>query len=79
MLLNYMTAPNVLVWSAALASSAVPHMFDNVELMRKNAKGEIKPWFSNIQNHRFVDGSIASDLPMKRLGELFNVNSFIVS
>ena len=27
----------------------------------------------------FVDGSVASDLPMQRIAELFNVNTFIVS
>ena len=27
----------------------------------------------------FVDGSVANDLPMQRLTELFNVNTFIVS
>ena len=28
---------------------------------------------------QFVDGSVAQDLPMQRLTELFNVNTFIVS
>ena len=28
---------------------------------------------------QFVDGSVGSDLPMQRLTELFNVNTFIVS
>ena len=27
----------------------------------------------------FIDGSVASDLPMQRIAELFNVNTFIVS
>lgn len=27
----------------------------------------------------FIDGSVAGDLPMQRLTELFNVNTFIVS
>lgn len=77
--MNYLTAPNVVVWSAALASSAVPGVFDSVEIMRKNERGEIKPWFTSTSNQRFADGSMAGDLPMKRLGELFNVNTFIVS
>lgn len=32
-LLNYLTAPNVLVWSAVLASCAIPLVFEGVELM----------------------------------------------
>jgi len=32
-LLNYLTTPNVLVWSAVLASCAIPGMFEKVELM----------------------------------------------
>ena len=34
---------------------------------------------TNYLGSKFIDGSIASDLPMKRISELFNVNSFIVS
>jgi TAG lipase/lysophosphatidylethanolamine acyltransferase len=40
-LLNYLTAPNVVVWSAACASSAIPHVFDAVELFIKTETGEI--------------------------------------
>lgn len=32
-LLNYVTAPNVLIWSAASCSSALPLVFDSVELL----------------------------------------------
>ena len=32
-LLNYLTAPNVVVWSAVLASCAIPLVFEGVELM----------------------------------------------
>mmetsp|Transcript_13789 Transcript_13789/g.9938 ORF Transcript_13789/g.9938 Transcript_13789/m.9938 type:complete len:109 (+) Transcript_13789:702-1028(+) len=35
-LLNFITSPNVLIWSAAAASSAVPNIFHPVELMIKN-------------------------------------------
>lgn len=33
-LLNYLTAPHVLIWSAALASSAVPGVFEPVTTQR---------------------------------------------
>ena len=32
-LLNYLTTPNVLIWSAVLASCAIPGMYAKVELM----------------------------------------------
>jgi TAG lipase / steryl ester hydrolase / phospholipase A2 / LPA acyltransferase len=30
-------------------------------------------------NFKFIDGSVACDLPMNRMAELFNINTFIVS
>lgn len=44
-LLNYLTAPNVLVWSAALASCAIPGVYAPVELMKKDEKtGKLSPY-----------------------------------
>jgi hypothetical protein len=44
-LLNYLTAPNVLVWSAALASCAIPGVYAPVELMKKDEEtGLISPY-----------------------------------
>ena len=39
--LNYMTAPNVLVWSAVACSSAFPYLFKPQELLSKNEQGVI--------------------------------------
>ncbi|CDW73342.1 patatin-like phospholipase family [Stylonychia lemnae] len=78
-LLNYLTAPNVLVWSAVCASTAIPRFYDPVELMIKTESGQIRPYHPNLQRTRYVDGSISTDLPMQRVSELFNVNTFIVS
>eukprot|EP00128_Syssomonas_multiformis_P015661 Colp12_sorted_trinity150504_noHs@6450 len=75
-LLNYLTAPNVIIWSAACASCALLGLYAPVELMAKDSKGRIVPW--NPSGHKWSDGSIESDLPMARLSELFNVNHFIV-
>lgn len=76
-LLNYLTAPNVLIWSAAAASCALTLLFKPVELMAKNKDGHIVPYmYSGLL---WADGSMATDLPMMRLSELFNVNHFIVS
>lgn len=76
-LLNYLTAPHVLIWSAVLASCAIPYVYDPVELMCKDPHGVIVPY--HAAGLKFIDGSIKADLPMTRLSELFNVNAFIVS
>jgi predicted acylesterase/phospholipase RssA len=38
-LLNYLTYPNVLIWSAAVASCAIPGVFNPVELFAKDPSG----------------------------------------
>lgn len=77
LLLNFLTAPNVLLWSAAAASCAIPLVYQSVQLLAKDENGQIVPWFS--AGVSFVDGSVKSDLPMERLRELFNINHFVVS
>ena len=77
-LLNYVTAPNVLIWSAVAASCSVPLIFTAASLCAKDPRtGEAIPW--NPSPQRWIDGSVDNDLPMTRLSELFNVNHFIVS
>jgi TAG lipase/steryl ester hydrolase/phospholipase A2/LPA acyltransferase len=75
-LLNYLTAPNVMIWSAVCASCAIPYVFPAHEILCKNHLGEIVPY---IPERSFIDGSLAADLPTQNLSELFNVNCFIVS
>ncbi|CAG8681767.1 9162_t:CDS:10, partial [Acaulospora morrowiae] len=75
-LLNYLTAPDVLIWSAVAASCSVPFVYSSSPLMAKNKAGEIVQWTPS--GHRWIDGSVQYDLPMKKLSELFNVNHFIV-
>ncbi|KAN0092005.1 patatin domain containing protein [Hyaloscypha variabilis] len=77
-LLNYVTAPNVMIWSAVAASCSVPFVFSSAQLLVKNpATGENSPW--NPTPQHWIDGSVDNDLPMTRLAEMFNVNHFIVS
>ncbi|KUJ19018.1 patatin-domain-containing protein [Mollisia scopiformis] len=77
-LLNYITAPNVMIWSAVAASCSVPLLFSAAPLLVKNPiTGENTPW--NPTPQRWIDGSVDNDLPMTRLAEMFNVNHFIVS
>jgi len=76
-LLNYLTSPNVLIWSAACASCAFPILFGAVELVAKNDHGDPVPY--HLTDVKWKDGSLEADLPITRLSELFNVNHFIVS
>lgn len=77
-LLNYVTAPNVMIWSAVAASCSVPLVFSAAPLLVKNPlTGEQSTWNPNPQ--MWIDGSVDNDLPMTRLAEMFNVNHFIVS
>lgn len=75
-LLSGYTSPYLLVWSAALASAAVPGIFPPVTLMKKDIHGHSLPYMPRL---KFVDGSVVSDLPIERLMHLYDVNYTIVS
>lgn len=75
-LLNYLTAPHVLLRRAVLASCAVPGVFPPVMLEARNYEGEVVPY---MPGKRWIDGTLSSDLPMLRLARLHNVNHYIVS
>ncbi len=75
-LLNAITSPNVYVRAAVKASCAVPGVFPPVTLMAKNVHGESQPY---LPTRKWVDGSIADDLPAKRLSRLYSTNHYIVS
>ncbi|KAF2741899.1 putative esterase of the alpha-beta hydrolase superfamily, partial [Sporormia fimetaria CBS 119925] len=78
-LLNYVTAPNVMIWSAVCASCSVPLVFSAASLLAKDPRtGREVPW-NQTPNATWIDGSVDNDLPMTRLAEMFNVNHFIVS
>jgi len=76
-LLNYLTAPHVMVWSAAVASSSLPGVFEANRLVVKEADGWER--YESGGGQHFSDGSMEQDLPMQQLSEMFNVNHFIVS
>ena len=75
-IMNELTSPYLLMWSAALASCAVPVLFPPVRLTAKAANGENIPYMSSL---RWVDGSVRSDFPRTRMARLFNVNYTIAS
>ncbi|KAJ3279398.1 hypothetical protein HDU76_009521, partial [Blyttiomyces sp. JEL0837] len=76
-LLNYLTAPNVLIWSAACASAAVIGLYESVDLLAKDKSGNIVHWSPSTV--KWADSSYDSESPESRLAELFDVNHFIVS
>jgi len=55
-LLNYLTAPNVLVYSAVAASCSLPFFFTSSEILCKTESGQIAQW--NPTGSRFIDGSV---------------------
>ncbi|KAF2756413.1 patatin-domain-containing protein [Pseudovirgaria hyperparasitica] len=75
-LANYMTAPDCVVWSAVLASAAVPGILNPVVLMKKTKSGKLEPYSFG---HKWKDGSLRTDIPLKSLNLHFNVRFSIVS
>lgn len=55
-LLNYLTAPDVLVWSAVAASCSIPFIYESAILMSKRHDGVIEPW--NATGTKWIDGSV---------------------
>ncbi|CAL6415836.1 unnamed protein product [Bathycoccus prasinos] len=85
-LLNYLTSPHLVIWSAVAASCAFPSLFPPQPLLAKARNGAFVPWQSSAneggkgrKTQRWRDGSLQADLPMEALSQLFNVNYFIVS
>ncbi|CAI4800805.1 ACA_G0050460.mRNA.1.CDS.1 [Saccharomyces cerevisiae] len=80
-LLNNLTAPNVLIWSAVCASCSLPGVFPSTPLFEKDPHtGKIKEWGAtnlHLSNMKFMDGSVDNDMPISRLSEMFNVDHII--
>ncbi len=75
-LLNYLTAPNVLIRWACLASSAIPGLYPAVQLRAKNFDGKSVAYMSQ---NRWIDGSVHEDIPINKVNRLHNINHYIVS
>ncbi|KIX01799.1 uncharacterized protein Z518_09526 [Rhinocladiella mackenziei CBS 650.93] len=73
---NHITSPDCVIWSAVLASAAVPGILNPIVLMGKTRDGSLVPYsFGN----KWKDGSLRTDIPLKALNIHFNVNFSIVS
>ncbi|RCH81365.1 hypothetical protein CU098_000335 [Rhizopus stolonifer] len=76
-LLNYITAPNCVIWSAILASAAIPGILNSVVLMqKKKGSDHLIPY---NYGHKYKDGSLSTDIPTLALNTQFNVNYTVVS
>lgn len=76
-LLNHVTAPNAVIWSALIASAAVPGFLNPVVLMMKVPKSDkIVPFHFGA---KWKDGSLRTDIPISALNTYFNVTCTIVS
>lgn len=75
-LCNYLTSPDCVIWSAVLASAAVPGILNPVVLMMKKRDGTLAPYSFG---HKWKDGSLRTDIPIKALNTHFNVNFTVVS
>ncbi|KAI1105517.1 hypothetical protein F4804DRAFT_130966 [Jackrogersella minutella] len=88
-LLNYITAPNVLIWTAAVASNASTSSFYGTRrttVLCKDVSGKVVPWAPASNSRAARNGSsaaLAADKdhksPLSRVAQLFNVNHFVVS
>ncbi|KAF9169120.1 hypothetical protein BGX21_001079 [Mortierella sp. AD011] len=76
-LLNYLTTPDCVIWSAVIASAAIPGILNPVVLMRKRPDGTLVPF--SYGGRGFKDGSLRADIPLQALHTHFNVNYTIVS
>ncbi|KAK0468400.1 patatin-domain-containing protein [Desarmillaria tabescens] len=74
--LNYVTAPDTIIWSTLLASAAVPGIMNPVVLMQKLKDGSAVPW---NWGSRFKDGSLRVDIPLQALNLYYNVTHPVVS
>ncbi|KAJ3116099.1 hypothetical protein HK098_006712 [Nowakowskiella sp. JEL0407] len=75
--LNYVTAPDVVIATATIASSAIPGVLHPIQLLMKTESGELVPYKG--AGKRWRDGSLRSDISQNELKQLWNVNFAIVS
>jgi len=76
-LINYISAPNVTIASAVVASAAVPYFISPIVLQVKGPDGIVKLQAEN-KDQSYWDGSINQDIPMSSLAEVLNCQ-FIVA
>jgi predicted acylesterase/phospholipase RssA len=72
-LISYISAPNVTIASAVIASAAVPGFVSPVRLQMKDPDGTVR----SAGEETYFDGSIEQDIPINGLGEMLNCQFFV--
>ena len=75
-LLNYFTAPDVLIWSAVAASCALPGLMLPSQLLARDHRGRVSAW---SMMGCVYDGSLAGDLGSDALRTLFGCSTLVCS
>jgi predicted acylesterase/phospholipase RssA len=71
LILNYRSTPDVVIWSAVLASSAVRNFLAPVELQVKNLRtGQLERF--QVHGQTFTGGTIKNDIPIAQMSNLWN-------
>lgn len=80
-LINYISAPDVVISSAVIASAAVPGFIKPVRLLVKDPTDKKVRYqsagFSSAEH--YWDGSIETDIPISGLSEMFNCQFFLAA
>ncbi len=69
--LNWRTTPDVLIASAVIASSALPHVIHPQRLQVKTRTGDVVDMEGP---DRYCDGSLKHDVPLEQLNRTFSLN-----
>lgn len=82
-LLNYLTTPNMTMWSAVCASIGTGVLQEHIELLVKDHTGVLTTYKTSEPGYTFIPSNRAlyndRDSPYTKMAELFNVNNFTVS
>jgi len=76
-LINHISAPNVIIASAIIASAAVPGFIEPSRLEVKGPDGKIT--FQCDKDQTYWDGSIEQDIPTSGLAEMLNCQFFVAA
>ena len=72
-LLNHITAPDILIYSAVVASASAPSFLPPAYLIAKNPNGT-----KEILKEEYFDGSMEQDIPKEAMQEQLNCSFFVV-
>jgi len=77
-MLNHDTCPDVVIYSAVIASAAMKNFVKPQALLVKRPDGSLAPrQYRTIE--KFVDGCFQRDLPVRELSEMYNIRFSVVS